>query len=305
MEMQNLADVPQSGPAMLRVALERVVEASNKGHIKGLYGPLAGYIDRALQDKCDPALNCLEGIEKRFEGDRYAQGFKDAIESMVLALRQGGVDERLLRDAVTTAEDAFGNNVEEDDEGTLYEVTLAGFDGDSDETDDLILWIRSDMTCDELNAQFMANGLQDKILTVIQREIPFAASDFVINSTTGNPAQMAGFSPFKARVLELVGEPKFVVKTRMGASDEAAENVFTDDDVPTRFQTVHKAMLAITGLVIDTMKAVESGNMGQAYSVGDYFIENVETGDRWNVVDDGNDFFTTESISPRPSAPRG
>lgn len=46
-----LADdpVPRSGPAMLYEALQRVLAASKKGYLKGLYGPLLYYINLALE----------------------------------------------------------------------------------------------------------------------------------------------------------------------------------------------------------------------------------------------------------------
>ncbi|MDK9702506.1 MAG: hypothetical protein OEL20_05155 [Sulfuritalea sp.] len=43
-------EAPQSGPGMLRHALERIMAASQKGQITGLYGPLHSYIVRALQE---------------------------------------------------------------------------------------------------------------------------------------------------------------------------------------------------------------------------------------------------------------
>lgn len=47
-------EVPQSGPAMLRHALQAILEASDKGQISGLYGPLHGYVARALAQPEDP-----------------------------------------------------------------------------------------------------------------------------------------------------------------------------------------------------------------------------------------------------------
>ena len=39
---------PQSGPEMMRVALQHLIAASENGTVKGLYGPLLNYIVRAL-----------------------------------------------------------------------------------------------------------------------------------------------------------------------------------------------------------------------------------------------------------------
>jgi hypothetical protein len=46
--IQPAEDAPQSGPGMLRYALQKVMEASEKGHLAGLYGPLHAYIEQAL-----------------------------------------------------------------------------------------------------------------------------------------------------------------------------------------------------------------------------------------------------------------
>lgn len=61
--------IPRHGPAMLYVALTKVLEASHKGHLKGLYGPLLYYIDDALKKNeqlieggVAPAINTTETV---------------------------------------------------------------------------------------------------------------------------------------------------------------------------------------------------------------------------------------------------
>ncbi len=64
------AEVPQSGSAMLRTALERVLSASEKGYIKGLYGPLLGYIWRALEQP-DPVATPVSVPVAYWDSTRY------------------------------------------------------------------------------------------------------------------------------------------------------------------------------------------------------------------------------------------
>lgn len=52
-------EVPRSGPEMMRVALERVLSAANKGYVKGLYGSLLWYINSALT--CNQPTTPIKG----------------------------------------------------------------------------------------------------------------------------------------------------------------------------------------------------------------------------------------------------
>lgn len=59
MPVDQIDEVPQSGPEMMRVALERVLSASTKGYLKGLYGPLLWYINQSL--KLNPPAKQTKG----------------------------------------------------------------------------------------------------------------------------------------------------------------------------------------------------------------------------------------------------
>ncbi|TXG99953.1 MAG: hypothetical protein E6R08_00535 [Nevskiaceae bacterium] len=65
----------------------------------GVIGQQQGVLD------CNQLARVLPGVRNSREG-----GFRDAIESMALALQRQGVDLRVLNSAVTEVLDAYANN---------------------------------------------------------------------------------------------------------------------------------------------------------------------------------------------------
>ena len=57
-------EAPQSGTAMLRHALQQVLIASGKGQITGLYGPLHGYVIRALEQPVEEDVPARQFVEQ-------------------------------------------------------------------------------------------------------------------------------------------------------------------------------------------------------------------------------------------------
>lgn len=74
---------------------------------------------------------------------RYSVGYRDALESFALAL-QGTIPEGLLLDALETALDAYGNNVDEDYEDDMPDPEDFEDDGQPDERQE---WLDYDPEC--------------------------------------------------------------------------------------------------------------------------------------------------------------
>jgi hypothetical protein len=75
---------------------------------------------------------------------QYSVGYRDALESFALAL-QGTIPEGLLMDALETALDAYGNNVDED-----YEDDMSDLDDDFEDDgqpDERQEWFDYDHDC--------------------------------------------------------------------------------------------------------------------------------------------------------------
>lgn len=77
---------------------------------------------------------------------------------------------------------------------------------------------------------------------------------------------------------------RFEVMTRTGASDEDAENRWTEEGQPQTFPSREEAAKAVRQHVCDTATAVACGNAEEEESVENFFIRNIRTGETFEVA---------------------
>lgn len=114
-----------------------------------------------------------------------------------------------------------------------FEITLRGFNGETDATDHLIIWVASDLSLDELKLTFSAKGLTDPgglVIDVCSLDLPTAETAFAL------PDEMNAFIEEATKLVALTESGETVYVCGCGKFVGSIDDLREIDDVHERVQ---------------------------------------------------------------------